>query len=564
MKKLYFILLIVLSLFFNSCHDKITHKIKVYHNGNILTMKGNEPSYARAIEVRDNTIMKVAYTEEDEKNLIDNVYAEVIDLDGKTLMPSFIDSHSHIVRLAQALTTVDLTEVTNLAEMANSITNYMKVNKLEDDTWIIGFGYDNNLLPDKKNPNRDDLDKISTTHPIFLTHTSGHVGVMNSKALEMFGIDENTPDIDGGLIERYPNSRKPTGYMEETAFMHYSSQINFGVTEEKLMDFINKAEDVYLGYGITTAQDALISTAEFPLIKKMIDNKRFKIDIIGFVDLKNSASIAETNKEMIGVYKNKFKIGGYKIFLDGSPQAKTAWLGQPYISGPVRYRGYATYDDASVEKFVERALDDQMQLQAHCNGDAAAEQYINAFSNVMIKRNTTNNYRAVLVHSQIIREDQYTSMSNLNIIPSIFVAHIYHWGDTHLINLGMERASQISASKTALDNNLAFTYHQDTPVRKPDMLETIWCAVNRVTKNGVLLGENQKVSPYDALKAITINAAYQNKEENSKGTIEEGKLADLVILSDNPITCNPMSIKDIKVLETIKEGKTLYLNDSAI
>lgn len=214
MKKLYFILLMVLSLFFNSCHDKITHKIKVYHNGNILTMKGNEPSYARAIEVRDNTIMKVAYTEEDEKNLIDNVYAEVIDLDGKTLMPSFIDSHSHIVRLAQALTTVDLTEVTNLAEMANSITNYMKVNKLEDDAWIIGFGYDNNLLPDKKNPNRDDLDKISTTHPIFLTHTSGHVGVMNSKALEMFGIDENTPDIDGGVIERYPNSRKPTGYME--------------------------------------------------------------------------------------------------------------------------------------------------------------------------------------------------------------------------------------------------------------------------------------------------------------------------------------------------------------
>ena len=176
----------------------------------------------------------------------------------------------------------------------------------------------------------------------------------------------------------------------------------------------------------------------------------------------------------------------------------------------------------------------------------------------MIKRNTTNNYRAVLVHSQIIREEQYTSMSNLNIIPSIFVAHVYYWGDVHLANLGMERASQISASKTALNNNLAFTYHQDTPVIKPNMLETIWCAVNRITRDGVLLGENQKVTPYEALKAITINAAYQNKEEDIKGTIEEGKLADLVILSDNPITCDPMKIKDIEVLETIKEGKTLY------
>lgn len=558
MKKLYFILLTALSIFSISCYDKITHKIKVYHNGNILTMKGDEAVYAKAIEIRDNTIMKIAYTEEDEKSIIDNVYAEVIDLEGKTLMPGFIDSHSHLVRFAQALTTVDLSGVTNILEIAQRITNYIEINKLNPDAWVIGFGYDNNMLPDKKNPNRDDLDKISDTHPIFLTHTSGHVGSMNSKALEIFGVDENTPDIEGGVIERYPDSRKPTGYMEETAFMHYSSQIDFALTDEDLMNFINQAEDIYLGYGITTAQDSLISTAEFPLINNMITNNRFKMDIIGFIDLKTSASIAEENKDMIGVYKNKFKIGGYKIFLDGSPQAKTAWLEEPYIDEHSKYRGYGIYDDAAVEKYIEKSLDDQMQLQAHCNGDAAAEQYINAFSNVMMRRNTTNNYRAVLIHSQIVKENQYTSMSNLNIIPSIFVAHVYHWGDIHLANLGMERASQISASKTALDNNLPFTYHQDTPVIKPDMLETIWCAVNRITKDGVLLGENQKVTPYEALKAITINAAYQNKEENLKGTIEEGKLADLVILSDNPITCDPMSIKDIEILETIKEGKTLY------
>ena len=559
MKNIYFfIFCLLMGFIINSCYDKTSHKIKVYHNGNILTMKGDEASYAKAIEVRDNTIMKVAYTEEDKKSLINNVYAEIVDLKGKTLMPSFIDAHSHMVRFAQSLTTVDLTGSTNMLEIAQKITNYIEVNKLKPDAWVVGFGYDNNLLPNKKNPDRDDLDKISTTHPIFITHASGHVGAMNSKALEEFGVNENTPDIPGGVIERYPNSRKPTGYMEEAAFMHYAQSIKFSFTDEDLMNFINQAEDVYLGYGITTAQDALISTAEFPLINNMITNNRFRIDVIGFVDLKNSYSLAKTNSNMIGNYSNRFKIGGYKIFLDGSPQAKTAWLEQPYVSGPARYRGYGIYSNSDVEKFVETALDDKMQLQAHCNGDAAADQYINAFSNVMIKRNTTNNYRAVLVHSQIIREEQYTSMSNLNIIPSIFVAHVYYWGDVHLANLGMERASQISASKTALNNNLAFTYHQDTPVIKPNMLETIWCAVNRITRDGVLLGENQKVTPYEALKAITINAAYQNKEEDIKGTIEEGKLADLVILSDNPITCDPMTIKDIEVLETIKEGKTLY------
>ena len=559
MKNIYFfIFCLLIGFIINSCYDKTSHKIKVYHNGNILTMKGEEASYAKAIEVRDNTIMKVAYTEEDKKSLINNVYAEIVDLKGKTLMPSFIDAHSHMVRFAQSLTTVDLTGSTNMLDIAQKITNYIEVNKLKPDAWVVGFGYDNNLLPDKKNPDRDDLDKISTTHPIFITHASGHVGAMNSKALEEFGVNENTPDIAGGVIERYPNSRKPTGYMEEAAFMHYAQSIKFSFTDEDLMNFINQAEDVYLGYGITTAQDALISTAEFPLINNMITNNRFRIDVIGFIDLKNSYSLAKTNINMIGNYNNRFKIGGYKIFLDGSPQAKTAWLEQPYVSGPARYRGYGIYSNSDVEKFVETALDDKMQLQAHCNGDAAADQYINAFSNVMIKRNTTNNYRAVLVHSQIIREEQYTSMSNLNIIPSIFVAHVYYWGDVHLANLGMERASQISASKTALNNNLAFTYHQDTPVIKPNMLETIWCAVNRITRDGVLLGENQKVNPYEALKAITINAAYQNKEEDIKGTIEEGKLADLVILSDNPITCDPMKIKDIEVLETIKEGKTLY------
>ena len=559
MKNIYFfIFCLLMGFIINSCYDKTSHKIKVYHNGNILTMKGYEASYAKAIEVRDNTIMKVAYTEEDKKSLINNVYAEIVDLKGKTLMPSFIDAHSHMVRFAQSLTTVDLTGSTNMLEIAQKITNYIEVNKLKPDAWVVGFGYDNNLLPNKKNPDRDDLDKISTTHPIFITHASGHVGAMNSKALEEFGVNENTPDIPGGVIARYPNSRKPTGYMEEAAFMHYAQSIKFSFTDEDLMNFINQAEDVYLGYGITTAQDALISTAEFPLINNMITNNRFRIDVIGFVDLKNSYSLAKTNSNMIGNYSNRFKIGGYKIFLDGSPQAKTAWLEQPYVSGPARYRGYGIYSNSDVEKFVETALDDKMQLQAHCNGDAAADQYINAFSNVMIKRNTTNNYRAVLVHSQIIREEQYTSMSNLNIIPSIFVAHVYYWGDVHLANLGMERASQISASKTALNNNLAFTYHQDTPVIKPNMLETIWCAVNRITRDGVLLGENQKVTPYEALKAITINAAYQNKEEDIKGTIEEGKLADLVILSDNPITCDPMTIKDIEVLETIKEGKTLY------
>lgn len=558
MKKLFYLYVLFILAIFISCSNKQNSNLQVYYNGNIITMEGNteETLYAKAIEVSNGIITKVAYTDEEANNLIKN--KSLVDLKGKTLMPAFIDPHSHIISFAQALTTVDLSGCTNIAEIDSRLEDYIKNNKLTNGAWVIGFGYDNNLLPGKKNPTRDDLDKVSTNLAIFITHASGHVGSMNSKALEYFGVDENTPDIEGGVIERYPNSRKPTGYMEEAAFMKYAREVDFKVTDEDMMNFVNQAEDVYLSYGITTAQNSLIVNGDLPLIENMITNNRFKIDIIGFIDLKNAPNIFDEHKDLIGKYSNRFKISGYKIFLDGSPQAKTAWLKEPYITGEKGYRGYPIHDYNTVKEYVRKSFDDKMQLQAHCNGDAAAEQYVDAISEVMTERNTTNNYRAVLVHSQIVKENEYKRMSEFNIIPSLFVAHIYYWGDTHIANLGMERASQISASKTALDNNLPFIYHQDTPVIKPNMIETISCALNRTTKDGVLLGENQKIDALNAFKAITINAAYQNGEEDIKGSLKEGKLADLVILSDDPLKIDAKDMNSIEVLETIKEGKTLY------
>ncbi|WP_157149748.1 amidohydrolase [Brachyspira pilosicoli] len=558
MKKLFYLYVLFILAIFISCSNKQNNNLQVYYNGNIITMEGNteETIYAKALEVSNGVITKVVYTDEEANNLIKN--KSVIDLKGKTLMPAFIDPHSHIISFAQALTTVDLSGTTNIAEIDSRLEDYIKNNKLTNGAWVIGFGYDNNLLPGKKNLTRDDLDKVSTNLAIFITHASGHVGSMNSKALEYFGVDENTQDIEGGVIERYPNSRKPTGYMEEAAFMKYAREVDFKVTDEEMMNFVNQAEDVYLSYGITTAQNSLIVNADLSLIENMITNNRFKIDIIGFIDLKNAPNIFDEHKDLIGKYSNRFKISGYKIFLDGSPQAKTAWLKEPYITGEKGYRGYPIHDYNTVKEYVRKSFDDKMQLQAHCNGDAAAEQYIDAISEVMTERNTTNNYRAVLVHSQIVKENEYKRMREFNIIPSLFVAHIYYWGDTHIANLGMERASQISASKTALDNNLPFTYHQDTPVIKPNMIETISCALNRTTKDGVLLGENQKIDALNAFKAITINAAYQNGEEDIKGSLKEGKLADLVILSDDPLKIDAKDMNSIEVLETIKEGKTLY------
>ena len=178
--------------------------------------------------------------------------------------------------------------------------------------------------------------------------------------------------------------------------------------------------------------------------------------------------------------------------------------------------------------------------------------------NKALEYDDKNDLRPVMIHCQTVRNDQLDRMIPLKMIPSIFVGHVYYWGDVHMKNFGPERGNHISPAKDALDRNLMINFHQDTPITKPNMLHSVWCAVNRLSRQGNLIGEDQKISVYDALKAVTINAAYEYFEENSKGSIKEGKRADLVILDKNPLAVDPMTIKDIKVLETIKDGKTIY------
>nr|WP_270647445.1 amidohydrolase family protein [Paeniclostridium hominis] len=199
-----------------------------------------------------------------------------------------------------------------------------------------------------------------------------------------------------------------------------------------------------------------------------------------------------------------------------------------------------------------------MQLLAHCNGDAASYQFINQYKLAKERCNLDNYIRPVIIHAQLLPKDQLDAIKSLIMIPSFFLAHVYHWGDIHIKNFGFKRASKISLTNSYLKKNIIFTLHQDSPVIKPNMLETIWCAVNRVTKNKLLLGEDERISPLDAIKAVTINGAYQYFEENTKGSIKEGKLADLIILDKNPLKVNPMDIKDIKILETIKEGNSIF------
>ena len=258
------------------------------------------------------------------------------------------------------------------------------------------------------------------------------------------------------------------------------------------------------------------------------------------MDVNSLDEIEKTTKDYMQNYKNNLKIGGIKIFLDGSPQARTAWLRTPY-EGEAEYCGYGTMKNEKLDKILQIAKEKKLQVLAHCNGDKAGEQFINGIKKV------DGLERPVMIHAQTLGIDQLKEVKQNNIIPSFFIGHIYYFGDIHIKNLGIKRTEHISPAGSSLKHDILFTFHQDTPVINPNMFETIWCAVNRITKRGNLLGKDEPIPVLEAIKAVTINSAYQYGEEKLKGSIKEGKQADLIIIDKNPLKIDKHDIKNIMI-----------------
>lgn len=527
---------------------------KIYYGGDIITMKNEDDS--PEVVVTNNG--KIVFTGDLQQ--AENIYgseAEKVSLEGHTLMPSFIDAHSHFSQTAQSSIMCDLSETANFDDIVSELSSYLERNHIDDKGIIFASGYDHNFLKEEKHPDKTVLDKVSESVPIYISHASGHMGVVNSALLRLAGITSDTPDPDGGKFGRNKDGSL-NGYVEETPAL---MKILMCAMPRIKMDMIKQAElaqQIYLGYGITTVQEGAAMGQAVKELAAFGASGSLKLDVVVYImadDYNNAAAeFADYNKK----YKNRLKIGGAKIILDGSPQGKSAWLSKPY-EGENEYCGYPTHNDAYVENAVADAVKGGYQILAHCNGDAASQQFIDSYKKALkTVENPDMDLRPVMIHCQTVRDDQLDEMAEINMIPSIFIGHVYYWGDIHIKNLGAVRGSHISPVKSALERGLVYNFHQDTPVTKPDMLHSIWCAVNRITRKGRKIGSEQCIGVYDALKAVTINAAYEYKEEDKKGSLETGKLADMVILDKNPLKIEPVCIKDIQVLETIKEGNTVY------
>lgn len=529
----------------------------IYFGGSILTME-HPNDCPEAVLVKNGLIARVGTLEQ--VSLCAGSRAKRVNLQGKCLMPGFIDAHSHITMNGQMAMMADLSECRCFDDVARTMKQYIADNRISPKHVALGFGYDHNFLKEQAHPGKAVLDTVSTEVPIMLLHVSGHMGCVNTPMLALGGITAETQDPQGGKYGRVPGSSEPNGYLEESAMLGCQTAMAKRIKVNVLKMF-SAFQTSYVENGITTAQEGSADKGTMTQLKLAAMLGKLQLDVVVYpMQRQGGAELFAANAGRVGTYKNHLKLGGYKLILDGSPQGRSAWMSQPYLGGDPDYCGYPWLTDAEAEESCLQAVNEGRQVLAHCNGDAASEQFLNAYEKALAESSNPNKHtlRPVMIHCQTVRNDQLDRMAKLNMIPSVFVGHVYYWGDVHMRNFGPERGHHISPVRDAWDRGLVVNFHQDTPITKPRMLHSVWAAVNRISRTGQVIGADQAVGVYDALKAVTINAAYAYFEEDSKGSIREGKRADLVILSKNPLSVAPMEIKDIQVLETIKDGRTIY------
>ena len=570
----------------------------IYFGGPIVTMIRDDDR-VEALAVRDGTI--IATGDKESVLSLQGPNTRMLDLQGRALLPGFIDAHSHVVQSTLKFAVVNLDphpigDVRTIADIQRKLSERIAETNPEPGKWVFGWGYDDTGVAEQRHPTREDLDAVSTDHPILLMHISSHLMAANSKALELAGITADTPDPKGGKVQRMPGSRQPNGVLEETAMAAMLAKIP-APTPERALEMLAFGLGKYAEAGITTAQEGGAVPGMLGLLERGAEAGILPIDIVSYPVY---ATLDDTGLDRIAQQWQKparYRMGGIKLVLDGSIQGYTAYLSKPYHVQPtgqsevhadrcgsdngvkmvlgvdsagtiehgkqesvsrIKHRGYPNMTLEEVVKWVRAADEAGIPFLAHTNGDAATDILIEAVGQVRGERPRPE-MRSVIIHAQTMREDQLNYAANQGLVPSFFPIHVQFWGDRHRdIFLGPERAARINPARSALDRGMKVTLHHDAPVAGIDILNVVSAAVNRRTTSGKLLGPEQAITPYEALRAVTKDAAWQYFEEHRKGTLEAGKLADMVILSEDPLAVDRMSIDQIEVVETIKEGKTVH------
>ena len=551
----------------------------LYTGGDIITMRGPQPEMAEALAVKNGKILFVGPLAE--AQALVGPATTTIDLAGKTLLPGFIDTHGHFVYFGKNLVDADLFGCTDIPDLLARMKK--QAERTPAGAWIVGFGYQPRQMKENRAPTIEELDGVAADRPVMIVDSSGPLGAGNSRVFDVAGITADTPNPEGGSFTRKAGGTSLAGPMEETALNAVRSK-RPPFTGELADAVITGAATLWARYGQTTAMEAGLGLGsdDIEVVVNAIDKNLLPIDL--YIAAKDS-TVDDTLAAAYGVasaynpkpdgtleklcavrtdldkrYVNRVRLGGIKFWLDGS--IDTAWFTKPYATNPPGktggYSGFRQIPDEVIDAAFDRFWPTEMQIHMHMNGDAAADQALAAIDKA-VKKHGMRDARPVFVHASWLRPDQIEKMKTCGAIPSFLPSGIVPGGDGVVKLWGPERAAGSMATRTFLRAGLPFTFSHDAPVSpQPWILALVDAGTNRQSASGQVIGPDERISPYDGLRAVTAMAAYQLKEEKTKGTLEAGKLADLVILEKNPLKVDPVTIKDIAVVETIKEGKTVF------
>lgn len=480
------------------------------------------------------------------------------------MMPSFIDPHSHLMSAIRMVNQVNVASppvgtATDIRSVMEKLKAFKEEHDIQDGDWIIGWGYDQDLLKEKRHITKSDIDTYFPNNKVLIIHVSMHGAILNSKALEWASIDENTLTPEGGIIARVNDTNEPEGLLMEMAYIPVFAKLPQPSPEE-MMELMHPAQMMYAENGYTQAVEGFSHVSDMDFLISAGDKGKIFLDIVSLPGFTEMDDWLNNPKYVFGAYKNHLKFGGGKFTIDGSPQGKTAYMSTPYLTGgpngEKNWTGNSSIPKEELARLAKLMVENNIQIQFHANGGGAIDDAIYAIEQSGIKKG--DDKRPVIIHSQFQTEEQLLKYVELGITPSYFTNHVFFWGDVHITNMGLDIASFISPIKSARKLGITTSNHTDFNVTPLSPFFILWTATNRITRNGLVLGKDERIDVYAALQDLTTGPAYQFFEENRKGKIKMGMLADFVILEKNPLKQNTEDLKDNSVIYTIKEGKVIF------
>ncbi|QWD59550.1 amidohydrolase [Polynucleobacter sp. MWH-UH35A] len=535
----------------------------VYFNGDILTMEGDKPQYVEAVVVKGK---KIAYAG-NMKDALSGAGANAVmnDLKGQTLLPGFIDAWGHFTLIAQNTLSVNLGYFSSKPpHTTKELISRLKNEARPFNGWIIGSEYADAFLSDGPLTIAQ-LDAAFPDQPVYVNNISTLTGIVNTAGLKKLGFSKATK-VTQGMLPVDPKTGKLTGELIGDPNLEATAKVFGKYSHDLTMETYRKAEKIYASNGYTTAQSYETTIQDIANMRQAVDRNVISLDLIALPTNDVVDQLLVTNKDYpFGIYTKGdggFKVAGILVSTDGAPQLRLAYFTKPYAvttGFPKDWRGMAVATQGLVDKYAKLAYEKNIQYFGYSNGDAGIDMTLSGIAKAVQATGVTEDRRTVISHSFFVRDDQLDQYKANKILPQFMPNHIWMYGDVYKQILGDERASNMVPLNLTKAKGMQFGLHNDTPSSGPSALFTIWTAVNRKTYGGSTLGSDQRIDPYTALRGFTSVTAYQYKEEALKGSITAGKLADMVQLDRNPLKVDPMEIKDIQVVKTIKNGKDIFV-----